>query len=469
MGQENKEHKKTELMELMARYSPHGLVVIDRQGRWLLANQAFTEITGYTKEDIPDGRAWFEKAFPEEALRGRVKSLWKEDLAKGQTVERELEIVCKNGQKKWLSMRSSFLPEGQVVLSFHDISLRKKLEKEKEKTEEFYRTLLETIPDMVVIADEQGLITYASDLAVRFLGYDRAEEILGKNNQEFFPSEEAQTLAIIGETIQKTGVLGPLVATIQKRDGTKRTVEISMSHILPRENQPGSYIAIFRDVTDRFLLEQRLRHMLEEKEVLLREVHHRVKNNLQLIVSLLRLQFYQSKDPQVQNALKDAINRVRSIALVYESLLRAEGVDRINLKNYAEKIVAHVLSLYKEKSEKVQVKMELEDIEVDISLAHPCGLIISELTTNALKHAFPERTGQLSISLKKQDNHFITLTVADDGVGLPQDLSPANLDSLGWQIIHDLVDQLSGKIDIKVDKGTEIRITFPALPASMRA
>lgn len=456
------EKTNSKLMGLMAEHSPHGLVFIEKDGRWIDINPAFTVITGYTLEDIPDSETWFEKAFPNREERERVKNLWKEDFKNALNLDREVKIVCKDGQKKWVSMKASVLPEGQVVLSLHDITPRKILENEKEEAEQFYQALLEIIPDMVVVSDEHGIITYASDAAAKFLGYDRVEEIVGKNNLEFFPEEVKETIFQVGELVQKMGTISPFVTSIIRKDGERKSIEMSIARIFPRGDIPGAYIAIFRDMTDRLHLEQRLRQMVEEKEVLIREIHHRVKNNLQLIVSLLRLQFYQSPDPQVQSALKDAINRVRSIALIYEGLLRTENIDRINLKNYTEKIVSHVLNLFKEKSEKVQVCLELEDIEVDIAKAHPCGLILSELLSNVFKHAFPEGIGNLAISLKKNDDRMITLTVADNGTGLPPDFPSKMPGSLGWQIVHDLVNQLSGEIEVKAEKGTEIRISFPA-------
>lgn len=454
-------------MGLMAQHSPHGLVFIEKDGRWIDVNPAFTAITGYTLEDIPDSNTWFEKAFPDKEERERIKNLWKEDFKNALKPDRELKITCKDGQKKWVSIKASLLPEGQIVLSLYDITPRKILESEKEEAEQFYQALLEIIPDMVVFSDEYGIITYASEAAAKFLGYDRAEEIVGKNNLEFFPEEEKETIFQVGELIQRMGTISPFVTSIVRKDGERKSIEMSIAHIFPRGEISGAYIAIFRDMTDRLQLEQRLRQMVEEKEVLIREIHHRVKNNLQLIVSLLRLQFYQSSDPQVQSALKDAINRVRSIALIYEGLLRTENIDRINLKNYTEKIVSHAMNLFKEKSEKVQVCLELEDIEVDIARAHPCGLILSELLSNVFKHAFPEGRGNLNISLKKNNDRMITLTVADNGIGLPADFSSKIPGSLGWQIVHDLVNQLSGEIEIKAEKGTEIKISFPAwLPFS---
>ncbi|MBC7363963.1 MAG: PAS domain S-box protein [Candidatus Aminicenantes bacterium] len=459
-----KDQKTTELMDLMARYSPTGLVFVDKDGRWLAANQAFSKITGFTLEDIPDSRTWFEKAFPEEE-REKIKKLWLKDYKKAEPLEREFEIICKDGQKKWVSMCSSFLPEGQTIFSLQDITIRKTLEKEKERDELFYQALLETIPDMVVIADEQGYIRYISDSAVKFLGYDRTEELLGKNNQDFFPPEEMETVSRVEELMKTIGTLSPFITSVKRKDGQKRSIELSIGHVTPSENLSGVYIAIFRDITDRLELEQRLRQMLQEKEVLIREIHHRVKNNLQLILSLLRLQFYESSDPQVKEALKDAMNRVRSIALIYEGLLRNERVDRINLKPYFEKIAAHVLNLFAEKARSLQVNLELEEIEVDISLAHPCGLILSELMSNALKHAFPEGKGALTVTLKKSQNDLINLTVADDGVGLPPDLSSSKTSSLGWQIIRDLVEQLSGRIEVKVNNGSEIKISFSANPS----
>ncbi|HEK85848.1 MAG: sensor histidine kinase [Candidatus Saccharicenans sp.] len=452
-----------QIAQTLVKNSPYGLVLIDSSGRWLLANPAFTELTGYSLEDIPEGKSWFEKAFPDSETREKIMELWKKDWKERKTKDREFEIVRKDGQKKWIGMRATFLPDGQIVMAFHDLTERKALEKAQEKSESYYRALLEAIPDMVVITDPDGIITYASDSVVRYFGYDSAEEIIGRNNQDFFAPEEVERIQQIGSFIQAQGYLSPLIAAVIKKDGTRRIVELSSSSIRDHNSQVIGYIGIFRDITERIELEKNLREMLKEKEVLIREINHRVKNNLQLIHSLLRLQYHQNPNPEVKAALKDTQSRVRAISLIYESLMRAEHLDRINLKLYVDKIVTHLASVYQQKEKPIKIILDLEEIYADISKAHPCGLIVSELISNSLKHAFPGNSqGTITISLHRDKEGKVILSVADDGIGLPADFNFTELDSLGGQIINDLVRQINGSLSSHTEpgRGTEIKITF---------
>lgn len=445
---------------ILAESSPYGLVLIENSGRWLFVNPAFTRITGYSLEDVPDGQTWFRKAFPDRVRRAEVLNLWFSDRREGLGQDRVLEIVCKDGQKKWVEMHCSFREDGQIVVSLHDVSERRLLEKAKEESENYYKALLEATPDMVAITDPAGYITYASESMARFLGYDSSEELLGKNNQDLFAPEDREKIQQMGAIIQEHGFHGPLIATVVKKTGEKRIVEINSSQVRI-SGELVSYIGIMRDITDRLNLENELRQALIEKEILIREVHHRVKNNLQLIQSLLRLQAQYHASSEVRTALKDTLGRIRSIALIYESLLRSSRLDRIHLDRYLEKIVSHALSLYRQDGREIRVEQKLDEVQVNLSLAHPCGLIVSELVSNALKHAFNGRKGgTIRVSLEKANGRQVALTVADDGIGLPENFDPKNSTSFGWQIINDLVKQLKGTMSCKSESGTEVRVTF---------
>lgn len=454
------------LASTLIEHCPYGLVLIDRSGRWLFTNPAFTEITGYTLRDIPDGKTWMEKAFPEEERRKEIIALWKKDYQEKIVKDREFEITCKNGQKKWLEMRSTFLPDGQVIFSIHDITERKSLEEAKKKSESYYHALLEAIPDMVVITDSRGFISYVSDSTAKFLGYDSPAEMIGKSNSDFIAPEEVERMYQLGTLVERQGKLNQQVATVLRKNGERKIVEISMASVLDSENQPSAYIAIIRDITERIQLENNLRQMVKEKEVLIQEIHHRVKNNLQLIHSLLRLQYYKSTNPEVRTALKDTQSRIRAIALIYDSLLRSERLDHINIRLYLDKIVSHLAAIYYQKDKKIEIILDLEEIYLDISRAHPCGLIVSELVSNSLKYAFADQEkGTIKVSLHKLDSEKIFLSVKDDGKGLPPDFDLEKTDSLGIQIVLDLVKQLNGSISINCDQGTEINIIFSHQPA----
>ncbi len=446
--------------ELLVKQAPFGLALIEASGRWLLVNPAFTRITGYTAEDIPDGKTWFEKAFPDSQKRAEFLSSWLADRKKGEAVDRVLEIICRDGQKKWVQATSAFLPDGITVFSVHDISDKKLIENAREKAENYYRALLEATPDMVVVTDSGGFITYASESAARFLGYDSPEELIGRNNQDLFAPEDLEKIRHVGPLLTEYGFLGPLIAKVQKKTGEQRIVELNSS-IVRISGKVVSYIGIMRDITDRLKLENELRQALIEKEILIREVHHRVKNNLQLIQSLLRLQSQYHDSPEVRTALKDSLSRVESIALIYESLLRSDRVDRINLDRYLERIVSYAGSLYRQEGKEIQIVADLDEVQVDLAVAHPCGLIASELVSNSIKHAFKGcRQGTIRISLKKTNGREVVLSVSDDGQGLPENFDPRVSNSFGWQIIHDLIKQLRGTLTWNRERGTEVTVTF---------
>ncbi|HUN96725.1 MAG TPA: AAA family ATPase [Bradyrhizobium sp.] len=200
---------------------------------------------------------------------------------------------------------------------------------------------------------------------------------------------------------------------------------------------------------------------LEEKDALLKEVHHRVKNNLQLICSLLNLQAARISDPAIVEQLADSRNRVRSMALVHENLYQAGNFSKIQMASHVQSLCAHLSRAYGAAEHGAELLVEVGDFYLDMNQAVACGLIINELVSNALKHAFPNgRTGRVKIGLRSLDDRRRVLLVSDNGVGLPPDLDLKNVDSLGLQLFHDLADQLRGDISVSRDAGTTFTITF---------
>jgi predicted ATPase/two-component sensor histidine kinase len=200
---------------------------------------------------------------------------------------------------------------------------------------------------------------------------------------------------------------------------------------------------------------------LGEKEALLKEVHHRVKNNLQLITSLLNLQAARVADPAVAELFADSRNRVRSMALVHENLYRAGNLSRIPMARHLRSLCTHLNSAYGSLAQNVQLSVNVEDMHLEMDRAVPCGLIVNELVSNALKHAFPEgRTGSINVELRPDGEGRAVLVVADDGVGLPAELDIARSDSLGLRLVGDLAEQLHGSVAITRHGGTAISVTF---------
>jgi Signal transduction histidine kinase len=210
---------------------------------------------------------------------------------------------------------------------------------------------------------------------------------------------------------------------------------------------------------------------LREKEVLLKEVHHRVKNNLQIISSLLFLQSRRISDPGLMSVFKGTISRVRAMALVHESLYRSDQLTLIDMDEYFRKLVYHLLEIYDVRKAPVAADIRAERISLPLETAITYGLIVNELVSNALKHAFPsERKGVVKITLSRvgldaeEDSSRekgIELTVVDNGVGIPEAVKNGSPDSLGLRLVQNLASQLDGKIDVRNEGGTVVRIFFP--------
>jgi two-component sensor histidine kinase len=218
---------------------------------------------------------------------------------------------------------------------------------------------------------------------------------------------------------------------------------------------------LLQENAERQQAEKQLAASLNEKEVLLKEIHHRVKNNLQVISSLLNLQVQQTTDEAVLQALHQGRSRIRSMALLHQILYRSDDLTRIDFAAYVRQLSTQLCQSYHTQSCPVAVEVVADEVSLNIETAVPCGLILNELVSNALKHGFVDgRSGQIVIHLKAQDNNRIHLTVSDNGVGLPTTFDYRQSPSLGLQLVNNLVEQLEGDLIVSNHQGTSITITF---------
>jgi len=209
--------------------------------------------------------------------------------------------------------------------------------------------------------------------------------------------------------------------------------------------------------------DKKLRASLEEKEVLLREIHHRVKNNMQVIMSLLQIQARKVGDRDVAAALQESRNRVRAMSVIHEMIYRSDSMAEISFRKYLTRLANHLFQTYRTGKSRIALKVAVgDDLNLSIDHAIPCGLIVNELISNALKHAFPDgRDGTIEMAIRPGDNDSIELVISDDGIGLPADIDPRNTHTMGLSMLISLAErQLGGTVEIKRDKGTQFCIKF---------
>ncbi|WP_292612883.1 sensor histidine kinase [Methanobacterium sp. BAmetb5] len=291
-----------------------------------------------------------------------------------------------------------------------------------------------------------------------------ASEILGYTREELL--QMAPPDVVDGESFPGTGHQDDwdkqskitFETFLIAKDGRRIPVEIN-THIFTFNHEKLS-LSIARDITERKKMEDELRISLEEKEMLLREIHHRVKNNLMIISSLLNLQSRYIKDKQVLDVFKDSQNRARSMALIHDRLYQSSHLKRIDIGDYVQTLAGDLFRTYATDSARIKLNFDIEEVMVDINTMIPLGLIVNELLSNSLKHAFPgEREGHIDIGFHSQD-HSYQLTVSDNGVGFPEDINYKDTKSLGLRLVNILTDQIDGTIELKREAGTKFIIEF---------
>jgi two-component sensor histidine kinase len=256
--------------------------------------------------------------------------------------------------------------------------------------------------------------------------------------------------------------LAPYGSRIYDANGEIRLIEIKQTFI-KLDDKIKYILLICSDITQRKKDEDEIKSSLKEKEVLLQEVHHRVKNNMQIISSLLNLQKQYVDDEKAVTVLMESQNRVKSMAMIHEKLYQSEDLIHIEISDYVESLVKGLFYSYAIEIGVITPILEIERVTLNMETAVPLGLIISELVSNSLKYGFPEgRKGKIWVYLNKNDDKYM-LTVGDNGVGFPEEFDYKNTETLGLQLVNNLVDQLDGEITIDTRDGTLFEIRFKEL------
>ena len=276
------------------------------------------------------------------------------------------------------------------------------------------------------------------------------------------PPSDRRSLNDPLEQVKSTKQASVTEQTFRFKDGIIRHYSLHSYPILGEDGSVKQVITYLLDITDRKLTEERIKNSLQEKETLLKEIFHRVKNNLQVISSLLSLQGqYFKEHDEIYGIFKKSRDRIQAMALIHEKLYQSQDMTRVDFVKYIRDLVNQLFSSYGVLPDAVTLKISMNDVHMDINAAIPCGLIINELISNALKHAFPAgRKGKISVALFTYENRAFNLIVSDDGVGFPQAVSFPESKSLGLQLVKTLVQQMGGEIMHDRSGGTTFKIVF---------
>jgi len=312
------------------------------------------------------------------------------------------------------------------------------------------------------VTDLDAVISDVSEQTLKLHGFRSPAELIGRKFYELVaPEERGKAMSNFLKTLRR-GVLKNVEYTLIKKDGTRFTGEINSTVIKDARNRPKHFISVTRDITERKIMEDELKASLREKEVLLREVHHRVKNNLQVISGLLDLKSLQINSQEVWQLCQDARAEIHTLALIHEHLYQSRQFTHIEMGEYVRDLVKFLYQIYADKVRLITPILDYQKIYLTINQALPLAIIINEAISNVFKHAFREgQEGTLEITLKKVPPHNVFLKIKDNGVGLPPNLDIQSTQTLGIRLMKNLVeDQLKGKFYLTQDKGTAILIQF---------
>jgi PAS domain S-box-containing protein len=311
--------------------------------------------------------------------------------------------------------------------------------------------------------DARNRVTHWNAGAERILGYSEAE-VIGESGAIFFTPEDRAAGAHLAEleTALRHGRAEDERWHVRK-DGSLFRASGVMTPLYNDNREVFGFAKVLRDVTEREQDRRRLERAVQEKDALLREVHHRVKNNLQVIVSLISLQARHVADTHASEMLTETQNRVRAIARIHETLYGSVDLSMVHFGRYLTQLVADLIAFYGV-DHRISARVSAADVTVDIERAIPLALITNELVCNALKHGFPgDRSGHLAVSLSVSDK-MGRLRISDDGVGLPQEFRPETAESMGFHLVNILSTQLQAEVESASAGGTVVAITFPITP-----
>ncbi|MBD2440380.1 PAS domain-containing protein [Nostoc sp. FACHB-110] len=432
---------------------------VDHDFRFVGLNYAHEQLTGFYSDEVQGKTP--EAVFPS-AIATAVRKHYQDCVNAQTTITYEESIPFKGQETWWITSLTPLKDENgriyRIVASSLNITEQKRTQKMLEMQAVITRNMAE---GLCLVRAKDGILVYTNPKFEQMFGYE-AGELIGRHVSIINYGDESTNPEALSQKII-TAVLENGTANYEvhnvKKDGTAFWSQANAS-VFDHPEYGTVLVAVQQDITEHKLAEEQVKTSLREKEVLLKEIHHRVKNNLGIVSSLLQMQCRRIQDSQAIAILRDSQNRIASIALVHEKLYRSADLANIDFAQYIPDLTTHLFDSYNVSSNYIKLNIQV-DASLDIETAIPCGLIINEIVSNALKYAFPDnRTGEIQVGLTQENQHDFILTIRDNGIGLPADFESKKVTTLGITLVQGLVKQLKGTMEIHAQQGTEFKIKF---------
>jgi len=369
-----------------------------------------------------------------------------------------------NGKAHYYLLVAQKYNQGKAAVSVGiDITKNKRLEQELHITFSRLNTLIKNLRVGILLEDNNQNILFINQAFCNLFDITLSpDQLIGKSDADLNQYYEAafQNREAVKQRNQEILMEQTLVTNEEWQLNNNKTLERDYIPIIIDDCQQGS-LWVYQDITERKRYETELETSLQQKEILLKEIHHRVKNNLLVVSNLLEFQTDYTNDSQVLSVLQESQNRIQSMALIHEKLYRSTGLDQIDFGEYLEALVDNLVESYNLVDTDITIQTDIDSILLNIETANPCGLIVNELVSNAFEHAFPNgRQGTIWLNLSQDQTGEITLIVQDNGIGFPTDLDLTQLDSLGLDLVWTLTQQIKGNLAIEQDQGVCFTLTF---------
>ena len=437
---------------------PNAVVLINESGTILTVNQQTELAFGYSRTELLGSKV--EMLVPERFRHAHVgyrQAYSIDPISRPMGVGRELYGLRKNGTEFPVEIGLGPIEGEHEVLVLSSIVDRS----EHKRLEHQFRQAVESAPNAIVMINQSGKILMVNLLTEKSFGYARSE-LVGQPVEMLVPERFREAHITYRQAYLAHPQSRPMGAGRDlyglRKDGTEFPVEIGLG-LIDDENGPIVLSSII-DITERKNANDKLKDALKEKEMLLKEVYHRVKNNLQVVSSLINLQARNVNNQVAADQLKQSADRIKAMALLHEKLYQSKDLSKIDFNVYIRSLVDYLLFGYGSPPGKIHINFQIDNIFLDVDTAISCGLIVNELISNAIKHAFPnERRGEICIRFRKEQEEFV-LVVADDGVGLPVDLDFKKCPTLGLQLVNTLTNQLMGSLTLDQGEGAAFSLRF---------